>query len=167
MIRRDTDYAIRALVHLATKEKEVVPVAEVAAAEDVPVEFLRKLLQRCARAGLVKPHRGPRGGFSLAKLPREITVLEVLEVLQGPVAVNRCLLGKEDACPRSPTCPLRRRWLEIGREVADFMREVTLEDLAAELTGLRRERCEANDGKEAAVHTSSDQTGRNSKKEET
>lgn len=166
MIRRDTDYAIRALVHLATREKDVVPVGEVAAAEDVPVEFLRKLLQRCARAGLVKPHRGPRGGFSLAKPPREITVLEVVEALQGPVAVNRCLLGK-DACPRSPTCPLRRRWLEIGREVADFMREVTLEDLAAELIGLRRERRAAKNGKEPAVHTSPDRTGRNSKKGET
>ncbi|MGE5484061.1 MAG: RrF2 family transcriptional regulator [Ignavibacteriales bacterium] len=134
IIKRDTDYALRALVYLASKPGTVVKAAEVAEQQDVPLEFLQKLFQKCVHAGIIESHRGARGGFSLAKDPRETTVLQVVEAVQGPVTMNRCLLGK-DGCPRAGVCPLKRRWVDIEEEVADYMEGVTLQDLADELGG--------------------------------
>lgn len=119
-------------MYLASKPPGArVSSSEVASAEDVPVDFLQKLLRKCVRAGLVKAYRGPQGGFSLARSPGEITVLQVVEAVQGPLVFNKCLLGKE-TCPRSSICPLRRRWAAITEEVSRFMRHTTLEELVKE-----------------------------------
>ncbi|MGB9867437.1 MAG: RrF2 family transcriptional regulator [Bacillota bacterium] len=137
LIRRETDYALRALVYMATRPSGTrVTSADLAAAEDVPPDFLQKLLRKCARAGLLKAHRGAQGGFSLARAPREITVLHVVEAVQGPVTFSKCLLGR-DTCPRSSACPLRGRWEALGEEVSRFMMGTTLEDLAKEVRQLQ------------------------------
>ncbi len=138
IIRRDTDYALRALVYLASRRGNVVSAAEVAAQQDVPLEFLQKLFQKCARAGIVGAHRGVRGGFFLTKDPRDTTVLEVVESIQGPLTMNKCLLGKE-GCPRATGCPLKSKWIGIEAQIADFLRGVTLDDLVNELDEAGRE----------------------------
>lgn len=132
LIRRDTDYALRALVYLADRHDEVVSTAAIASAQDVPLDFLRKLFQKCAQRDLVVAHRGPKGGFSLGRAPDEITVEDVVEALQGPITISKCILGKEE-CAKSDVCPLRKRWLKIGNEISEFMAGITLQDLADEL----------------------------------
>lgn len=134
MIRRNTEYAIRALVHLAACKGEVVSAKEIAEAQDIPIEFLQKILQRLGRAGLVVSHRGAAGGFSLARKPSEINLLEVITVMQGCPAVNKCFLGRE-ACERAPTCKLKYNWLVLEQKISEFLADVTLQDLVDQLLG--------------------------------
>ena len=132
IIKRHTDYALRALVHLALLPNQVVTAGEIAESQDVPVEFLQKILQRFVKSGIVKSHRGAQGGFSLAKEAADITVLDVVEVMQGPVVMNRCLVGK-DGCPRAPKCPLKKGWINMEEQLAAYMGSITLQDLVSEL----------------------------------
>lgn len=133
-IKRNTDYALRALSYMATHPTGTVfRVSEVASAEGIPEGFLRKIFQKLAVADIVSSHRGPHGGFSLAHEPGEITALEIVEAIQGPVAVNRCLLGR-DACERWEVCGLRQSWVGIQEKFVSFLNDVTLESLARQRT---------------------------------
>jgi len=135
IIRRNTEYGIRALLHLATHPETMVNAGEIAEQQDVPIDFLQKILQRFVRSGIVDSYRGAQGGFSLAKEPREISVLEIVEILQGKLAVNKCFLGEKDGCPRSPKCPLKYNWLDLQQKIADFLKGITLQDLVDQLRG--------------------------------
>lgn len=128
IIRRNTDYAMRALVYLARHKETVVNAGEIAVSEEVPIEFLQKILQKFVRTGLVVSHRGVQGGFSLGREPAQVSVLEIVETMQGKLAVNRCFLGK-DACPRAPKCRLKNNWLNIEQSFVDFLSNITLQDL--------------------------------------
>jgi Rrf2 family iron-sulfur cluster assembly transcriptional regulator len=134
IIRRNTDYALRALVHLASAPEQIVTAGEIAKSQDVPVEFLQKIMQRFVRSGIVKSQRGAQGGFMLAKKPTEVTVQDVVEMMQGPVVMNRCLLGK-DGCPRAPKCPLKNSWIDVEKKLANYMASITLKDLVNQLQG--------------------------------
>jgi Rrf2 family protein len=128
VIRRNTEYAIRALVHLADNREAIASAWEIAGSQDVPVEFLQKILQNFVKRGIVDSHRGAQGGFSLAKEPGEVTLLEVVETMQGKLAMNRCFLGR-DGCPRAPNCPLKQNWLQMEGQIASHMAGITLQDL--------------------------------------
>lgn len=133
-IRRNTDYALRALSYMAAHPAGTVfSVSEVARAGQIPEGFMRKIFQKLAVADIVDSRRGPRGGFSLAHDPGEITVLEVVEAIQGRVAVNRCLLGR-DACELWDTCRLRQSWVGIQEKFVSFLKDVTLRSLAEQRT---------------------------------
>jgi len=139
LIRRQTDYALRALVYLAARPGLVVSAGEIAASEDIPLEFLLKIFQRFVKSGLVTSHRGAQGGFSLAKDPSGVTVLDVVETMQGKVAMNRCLLGK-DGCPHGPRCPLKKSWIAMEEKLAAYMAGITLQDLVREQRSVSKEK---------------------------
>ncbi|MBC7083049.1 MAG: Rrf2 family transcriptional regulator [Bacillota bacterium] len=144
-IRRNTDYALRALSYMATHPAGTVfSVSEVSRAEQIPEGFLRKIFQKLAVADIVTSHRGPRGGFSLAHDPGEITALEIVEAIQGRVAVNRCLLGR-DACERWEVCRLRQSWVGIQEGFVAFLKEVTLKSLVEQQAKPGRDNREAAD----------------------
>jgi Rrf2 family iron-sulfur cluster assembly transcriptional regulator len=134
IIRRNTDYAIRALVHLAINLGQVVSAGEIAASQEVPIDFLQKILQKFVRQGLVQSHRGIQGGFSLSRDPSQVTVLEIVEIMQGKLVMNRCFLGK-DGCPRAPKCALKQNWLDLEQQLVDSLAGITLQDLANQLQG--------------------------------
>jgi len=138
IIRRQTDYALRALVYLATRPGLVVNAGEIAANEDIPLDFLLKILQKFVKTGLVASHRGAQGGFSLAKDPAEITVLEIVENMQGKIAMNRCLLGK-DGCPNGPRCPLKKSWIALEEKLVNYLAGITLQDLVQEQRNIQKD----------------------------
>lgn len=131
LIRRHTDYALRALVYLAARGGEVVSASDIARTQDIPIGFLQKILQRLVKSGLVASHRGVQGGYSLARDPGSVTVLDVVEIIQGKPAMNRCLLGREK-CSRELSCPLRHTLLDIQEQVARLMSRMTLRELVGE-----------------------------------
>jgi Rrf2 family iron-sulfur cluster assembly transcriptional regulator len=135
IIRRNTDYAIRALVHLAINLGQVVSAGGIAASQEVPIDFLQKILQKFVRQGLVQSHRGIQGGFSLSRDPSQVTVLEIVEIMQGKLVMNRCFLGK-DGCPRAPKCVLKQNWLNLEQQLIDSLAGITLQDLVNQLQGL-------------------------------
>lgn len=128
-IRRKTDYALRCLVDLAESEKgKVISVHALARSEEIPEDLLQKIMHNLAAAGIVKSTRGRTGGFRLARPPDSITVLEVLERLQGGFALNRCFLEGEH-CKRQEVCSLRNKLQAIQEEILQFFRGVTIADL--------------------------------------
>ncbi len=129
LIRRKTDYALRCLAVLAEAPAgSLVSVHYLAETEDIPEDLLHKVMQTLGRAKLVWATRGRTGGFRLAKSPEKITVLRVLEVVQGPFAVSRCFLST-DRCVRQEICWLRTKLEAIQKELFGFFSSVTIADL--------------------------------------
>ena len=139
LIRRKTDYALRCLVDMAEAgQDQVVSVHALAQREDIPEDLLQKIMQKLSAAEIVLARRGRSGGFSLARAPDKITVLEVFETLQGTFALNRCFLGA-DRCRHQEVCWLRNKLLAIQEEMVAFFRGVTVADLVRENGRLPRQ----------------------------
>jgi Rrf2 family protein len=129
-ISRKIDYGLRAMSYLASvPQGAVVPFREIARQMDVPEDFLAKILKTLVDAGLVRSTRGPHGGYALARAPSEVSFLDVIEAVEGPVALNVCLDG-DDACGHSTCCTMMSVW-KLGQErMLDVYRQVSLSDLA-------------------------------------
>ena len=121
-ITRETDYAIRCVYYLAGKPGEVTMVDEISREMHVPKSFLAKILQKLTRASLVRSYRGVKGGFSLARRPREINLLDVIEAIQGPVAMNKCAID-DSLCRFSATCSVHPVWIEVRKEVEQILKQ--------------------------------------------
>ncbi len=115
-ITRQADYAIRCVLYLSEFEDEIIMVNAIARAKKIPRSFLAKILQKLAKAKIVKSFRGINGGYQLAKSPKEINLLDVIEAIDGPVAMNRCAIDKR-MCSLSNECSVHPVWLEIRKEV--------------------------------------------------
>ncbi len=129
-ISRKIDYGLRAMVYLASiTQGSVVPFREIARQMDVPEDFLAKILKTLVDKGLVRSTRGPHGGYALARLSSAISFLDVMEAVEGPVALNVCLDG-EDACGYSTVCTLTSVWRRGQERMLDVYRQVKLSELA-------------------------------------
>ncbi len=129
VLRRNTDYALRAVVNLAGRYGgEPVSTRDLAKSEDVPYQLACKLLQKLHQAGLVDSAMGPQGGFYLSRAPGGISVLEVVEAIQGPISLNRCVLGV-GACPREGNCTISERLIELQRQINEYLGGLDLDEL--------------------------------------
>ena len=108
---------------------EISSLRDVSAEQDIPESFLAKIFQSLGHAGLVASQRGAHGGFSLARAPEEITVRDVVEAVDGPIALNGCVLWPED-CRRSGDCRMHEVWMLAQERMMDVLGEVTLAELA-------------------------------------
>ncbi len=129
MITRKTDYAIRCVLHLAESEKEVVMVNEIAKGREIPKSFLAKIMQELAKAGIVESFRGVKGGFKLAKKAEEISLLDIVELMEGPVAMNICAVDKRK-CNFNSTCSVHPVWVEIRKDVEDRLKQWSFAKMA-------------------------------------
>ena len=125
------DYGFLGIMYLARQpEKKVVRLSEISENEDIPEKFLAKIFQSYTRSGLVKSHRGARGGFSMAKPADKITAKDILESVQGPIYLTRCLNDLE-SCERKETCNLRKIWIKSQDHLNNLLEKKTLADLIA------------------------------------
>jgi Rrf2 family protein len=129
-ISRKIDYALRAMIYLASISRDVVaPFREIARQMDVPEDFLAKILKTLVDEGLVESTRGQHGGYALGRPPETISVLDVIEAAEGQVALNVCLDG-EHHCGHSSCCTMSPIW-RLGQEkMLDVYRQTKLSDLA-------------------------------------
>ncbi len=121
-ITRETDYAIRCVHYLSEKWDSVTMVDEISREKCIPKSFLAKILQKLGKSSIVKSYRGVKGGFQLARPPKEINLLEVIEAIQGPVAMNVCAID-DKRCAFSSTCAIHPVWIEIRQEVEKMLRK--------------------------------------------
>jgi Rrf2 family protein len=130
LIRRNTDYAIRLTATLAAQYDagNVLSARTLSGTNHVPYTLACKLLQKYQQAGIVKSVMGPRGGFSLARRPSEITLLELIETIQGNVRLNRCLTGPL-TCSLREQCPLHPKLADLQEEIHRYFRNTTLAEL--------------------------------------
>jgi Rrf2 family protein len=128
LITRDTDYAIRAICFVARNGKRLTPVPELVGKLNIPRPFLRKILQSLNRSGLLRSQKGPGGGFTLAVQPRDIPLIRVLEVFQGPFELSECRFRKR-ICPDRKKCCLRKLICRMEGDVVSELKAVTVASL--------------------------------------
>ena len=135
-ITRGTDYAVRVMVHLATlPEGSRVPVTELARVGGAPESFVSKILQQLVRSGMVNSSRGMGGGFMLAVDPANVTLLDVVEAIEGPLQINLCLPG-EHTCDRKTQCSVHPVWQEAQAALKAILRTASIRRLARESTAI-------------------------------
>jgi len=127
------DYCLKALIVLAERYPNVQPqrVEEIAAAQAIPENYLRRLLIELKRGGIVASHKGPSGGYLLARHPAKITMADVVQIIEGDFAPVECLEeSSNSACQRGDTCAMRNVWCEVRDSVNAILRRTTLQALA-------------------------------------
>ena len=124
------EYAVRTMIHLASKPPgEHIPISDISQLWNIPEDFLRKIVAQMGRAGLVKSRRGKAGGICLASSPEQLTLLDVIEVVEGPIFLNKCLVAPL-YCSRSAWCEVHLVWNEAQERVKEVLRSRSLADLA-------------------------------------
>ncbi|MFQ6007607.1 MAG: RrF2 family transcriptional regulator [Candidatus Zixiibacteriota bacterium] len=124
------EYGMLGLLYLAEKDKAVItPLSEISQFQDIPEKFLAKIFQSLSKAGIVRSHRGVRGGFTLAKDPAKLSVKEILEAIQGPYHLMKCI-PDFDTCKKDEFCALRELLILAEDRLVSTFEEYTLADLS-------------------------------------
>ena len=127
-ITRRCDYACRILRAAYKSGDEYVSVSEIAEKEDIPYAFARSIQHDLVKAGLIRTVRGARGGLVLNSDPADVTMLDVLEAIQGPVSVSLCAIDP-DYCEKHAECAYNKVWHGADRLLNDYFSQITLRDL--------------------------------------
>ena len=123
------EYAVRSLLYLAIhKPHERSLASEVAQAGNIPVSFVRKVLETLVRSGLVSSYRGNGGGFTLGRAACDISFRDIIEAVEGPFAMNECLSAS--GCERMAECPVHHIWSEAQQAVEGVLDRYSLADIA-------------------------------------
>ncbi len=124
-ITRQADYALRAVIFLSRLNgEEKASTSAIAEKQKIPPSFLAKIVSQLSLAGLIQTSRGARGGVSLARKPEEISVLDVIEAIDGPVMLNECA-GNTTSCPFGENCPLQHIWCDTRKELVNRLSSAT------------------------------------------
>ncbi|HUJ23452.1 MAG TPA: Rrf2 family transcriptional regulator [Bryobacteraceae bacterium] len=130
-LTRAADYGVRVMVHLASlPSNALTSLPALAEAVEVPEQFLSKVLQTLCRSRLIHSQRGASGGFRLAADPEAVSLLQVVEAIEGPIQLNACL-GVQ-GCTRKSWCPAHLVWVEAQRALTDVLQRASIAKLARE-----------------------------------
>jgi len=126
------EYASRAMLELSLYYPNgLLHIREISEAQDIPERFLEQILLLLKRAGYLRSKKGPNGGYRLAKAPSEISVAEVIRVMDGPLAPIDCVsVTAHEFCPREKYCGLKWLWKDVRDAIAKILEGTTFEDLA-------------------------------------
>lgn len=128
-ITRQADYAVRAVLYLARLEPtQRAATSQVAQEQRIPPSFLAKIISQLSIAGLLHTSRGARGGVTLAREPKEITLLEVIEAIDGPILLNECV-SINSTCTFDDDCPLRPVWCDAQEELVSRLKATNFQQL--------------------------------------
>jgi Rrf2 family protein len=129
-LTRAGEYAVRCVLYLSARPGEqVTGRREIAEAMDIPYQFLGKIAQDLARAGILQIRQGAQGGYRLARPPRDISLLMVVEAVDGEIFLNDCLVGP-DSCRRQPICPVHSAWDRARNKLRESLAGVDFAELA-------------------------------------
>ena len=135
---RSTEYAIRAFVNLAqVQEGKYAMVKQIAEQEGIPAHFLAKILQQLARKGLLRSSKGPTGGFSLRSPAKDISLIQLVEALDGLTDYQKCVSGLTECTDDAP-CGMHDSWKLLRSRIMDYLEQTTIADLASALELKRR-----------------------------
>jgi Rrf2 family protein len=118
-ITRQADYAVRAILYLAEQgDNGRAPTSRIAQEMHIPPSFLAKIVSQLSVAGVVQTSRGARGGVSLAREPKDINLLEVIEAIDGPITLNECVPDRS-ACVFGDDCPVHDIWCDTQNKLVE------------------------------------------------
>ncbi|MBU1086140.1 MAG: Rrf2 family transcriptional regulator [Candidatus Omnitrophica bacterium] len=128
MITKNSDYAIRAILYLAGQRDRFVPSREIAAQEEIPLIYLRRILQELIKGKIAESKEGVAGGVKLKIEPADISVAKVINIIQGGIQMLDCMFRKE-ICKNRVSCVLRKRMISIEEKVKQEFLELSIQDL--------------------------------------
>lgn len=126
-ITRQADYAVRAVLYLTKIGPDNrAATSQIAQEQEIPPSFLAKIVSQLSVAGLLQTSRGARGGVSLSRSPAEISLLEVVEAIDGPILLNECVSGT-GTCTRGDECPIQAIWCDVQADLVQRLRTTTFD----------------------------------------
>ncbi|MEN3046003.1 MAG: Rrf2 family transcriptional regulator [Candidatus Hydrothermales bacterium] len=132
MIKRETDYALRSLIYLSQNKGRIVDVFEIAKERSIPPTFLAKILQKLKKRGIVNSVKGKGGGFYLLKNPKDISVLDIIEIMQGPIYLNFCSVNRKK-CKFSNICNMYPLWVNMKKKIEEELKKINFKNLKKEV----------------------------------
>ena len=132
MIRmtKQADYGIVLLTRMAGEPHRLFNAAELAEEAQLPAPTVAKILKLLAREGVLESHRGVKGGYTLAQAPQETTVAEVIEALEGPIAITECIDDSPGDCAQEAVCSVRANWQRINQAIRGALERISLAEMA-------------------------------------
>lgn len=127
-ITRQADYAVRAVLYLARNGDQRTATSMIAEKQRIPPSFLAKIVSQLSIAGLLHTSRGARGGVALARDAKDITLLEVVEAIDGPIQLNECV-GDAGECSFDDDCPLRPVWCDAQEQLVNKLKGTNFADM--------------------------------------
>jgi Rrf2 family protein len=130
-ITRQADYALRAMLYLAReypKKDERAATSKIAEEQEIPASFLAKIISQLSIAGLIQTSRGAKGGVRLARKPEDISLLDVVEAIDGPISLNECV-DDPSVCSFGDNCPIHDVWCEAKAQLVRKLRDATFDKL--------------------------------------
>jgi Rrf2 family protein len=125
-ISTKAQYGLRAIIFLAKGKKEFISLKEISKKENIPFNYLEKIMAKLEKSGLIKSKKGFGGGYSLAGNPKRIKMKKIIEVLEGKPKLAKCFFG---FCPRSKNCLARNFWRKLNRIIQSALNSISLADL--------------------------------------
>ena len=129
-ISKLSDYAVQLLAALARSPERALNARDLSAAAGIAEPTVRKLLKALSRAQLLISRRGVLGGYRLARPPEKISVAEILEAIEGPVALTECNVPGGKLCERQSHCGMRKTWQSVNRVIYGALDHLTLSQMA-------------------------------------
>ncbi len=138
MLSNTCKYAIRAVIYLALNGNEKkIGIREISQELEIPTPFLGKILQQLAKHKMLASTKGPNGGFSLAKFATEITLLNIIEIIDGTDLFDECLIGLSTCSANAHNdvqCPTHHKFLPISKQLYNLFNTETIQMLADEIS---------------------------------
>jgi Rrf2 family protein len=132
-LSKKADYALMAMKHLALRgDRGSSSAREIAEQYDIPIELMAKVLQRLVQRGLLASHQGTRGGYQLSRPPRQITVADVIQAIDGPVTVTACSSTDDGQCEQFSKCNVRDPLWRVRERILRALGECTIAELASD-----------------------------------
>ncbi|MSO97647.1 MAG: SUF system Fe-S cluster assembly regulator [Rhodospirillaceae bacterium] len=133
-VNKLTDYAMVVLIDMARADARR-SAHQVADHTGLPLPTVAKLMKSLHKAGLVASHRGATGGYALGRPQDEITVADVIQAVEGPIALTACADTSDEECGMERICPVQGKWNRVNNAVRAALAEVTLAEMVADVSG--------------------------------
>lgn len=130
-LNRLTDYAVVVMTQIAVRDKTTSTAAQISRDTGVPLPTVAKVLNALARYGLIVSQRGASGGYGLGRPADEIGVADIIQAIEGPIALTACVDGSSGSCDVEGLCPMRGGWDKVNRAIRSALEDVTLADMTA------------------------------------
>jgi Rrf2 family transcriptional regulator, iron-sulfur cluster assembly transcription factor len=132
LLSRACEYAIQAALYLAEHDDTpYISVKEIAERNEISFHFLGKIVQTLTQKGILASYKGPKGGVRLARPPEEITVLQIVEAIDGLAVLQKCVLGLPECGDEHP-CALHNQWGRIRAEIYEMLNGKSIAQLLRE-----------------------------------
>jgi len=128
-ISTKSQYGLRAMVYLSIAKK-ISPSKSIAREENIPSDYLEKIMAKLEKAGYIGAKKGSQGGYFLVRKPKEIKVGDIIRTLEGEISLVKCLRKNEYFCSRQPICKVRKVWEKLKNSLNFTLNSITLADVS-------------------------------------